>query len=192
MWRKHHQSTNPSGPEGTVQGSRGSAMASGVCNWYEIGSLSSLDSNMTSQRYVNIFSDHQIISVDNYSGKMRHPTGLQHLSSGLRSTLLDFVPSLRHINTQTWPLSRISEMFCNVLFLGDLHYFHSRGFADCPARIIVGTIYWTSSKFSWIHATPCCGTSACSWGLYTILDWCTSFYLTIQWSILIRQDQDSL
>ena len=58
VWRKPHESMDPSCLQGTVQAGGGSVMVWGVCSWHDMRPLIRLDSTKTGQRYVNIRSDH--------------------------------------------------------------------------------------------------------------------------------------
>lgn len=100
--------------------------------------------------------------LDNSICTVPHPTRRELTPRGSLSILLTLGTSIGHLNHQTQTLLRIFGLSCNLPFRRDVH---SCGFVYCPSGFLVWIASRIHSDISRVHATSCCGTSACSWGV---------------------------
>jgi hypothetical protein len=151
-----------------------------------MGLLIRVDTTLTGDTYVCILADpctHSCLlciptNLSNSTRTVQHPTRPELQHSGFRNTLLCLNTSTDHQTPHIWILSSISGMPCNLLFRRDLHPSYCYRFMDNPAACMVLIPSSTILDIRRVHATLCCGTSACSRGPYTILGRCrpTSFF----------------
>ncbi|GFX79593.1 transposable element Tcb2 transposase [Trichonephila clavipes] len=76
----------------TVQAGGGYAMVWGVCSWRDMGPLMRLDTTLTSDRYINILSDHlhpfmSIVHSDGHWGISAEQCGIPHFQNCYRVAL---------------------------------------------------------------------------------------------------------
>ncbi|GFX68746.1 transposable element Tcb2 transposase [Trichonephila clavipes] len=109
VWRKPHESMNPTCPQGTVEDGGGSVMKWSVCSWRDMRPLIRLDTTLTDDRYIRILSDqlHPFMSIVHsdllveFQQVNATPTCPELLQSGSNSTLLNLDTSAGHQKSQT-------------------------------------------------------------------------------------------
>ncbi|GFW70823.1 transposable element Tcb2 transposase [Trichonephila clavipes] len=145
-----------------------------MCRWRDTGPSIRLITTLTGDWYVSIISYYLLpfksIAHSKGLGEFQLYNERPHTSRIATEWLQEQSSEFRHC---CWPPKspnmNIIEYIWDVLQ-------RSVQFMDIPAGFMVSVTFSTTSDINRIHATLCCGTSACSWGPYMILIRCTNFF----------------